>query len=131
MLVACLLVSGVLRASLPAAEFTLEWQHSIEHTRWQESYAIVSGHIVVASARVEGMGAGMDPGADAKFDGSGWVWHPAIAPLPRIALTLSPYAADYTLCSGGTCRSLHAWTGVAPGDTTVVVVQPCESTGRG
>ena len=126
MLVACLMVSGALRAALPSSDFTLEWSHSIEHTRWQETYTIVDGNIAVTKARIEGMGAGMDTGEGATFDGSGWTWKPTIAPQPKIALTLSPYTADYQLCSGDRCRSLYAWTGVRPGSTTVVTVRACE-----
>jgi hypothetical protein len=127
LLVACLLVAGTLRAALPSPDFSLEWKHSIEHTRWQEHYSIVGNRIAVTSARIEGMGAGMDTGEGALFDGSGWVWKPAIAPLPEIALTLSPYTADYQLCAGGKCRSLYEWSGVKPGSTGVVTLRPCEA----
>ena len=130
MLVACLMVSGALRAALPSPDFTLEWSHSIEHTRWQETYTIVDGKMAVTKARIEGMGAGMDTGEGATFDGSGWTWKPTIAPLPKIALTLSPYTADYRLCAGGQCRSLYAWTRVATGTTAVVTVQACEAPAR-
>ncbi len=73
------------------------------------------------------MGAGMDPGPNARFDGSGWSWTPTIAPLPEFALTLSPYTDDYRLCAGGRCQSLYGWTGVTPGTIAVVVVRPCET----
>jgi hypothetical protein len=125
LLVACLLVAGAVRAVLPSPDFSLEWAHSIEHTRWQERYTITDGRIAVTSARIEGMGAGMETGEGARFDGSGWTWTPAIAPLAEFSLTLSPYTADYQLCAGGRCRSLYAWTGVAPGTTAVVTLKPC------
>lgn len=99
--------------------------HSIERTRWEEHYVVKDDRISVTQARVEGTGAGMDPGEGARFDGSGWVWKPAIGPQREIALTLSPYSTDYRLCAGGRCRSLYAWTGVAPGTIAVVTLRPC------
>jgi hypothetical protein len=125
LLVACLLVAGAVRAALPTPDFSLEWRHSIEHTRWQENYTITDGRIAVTRARIEGMGAGMDTGEGAHFDGSGWTWKPSIAPLPEIALTLSPYTADYRLCAGGQCRSLYEWARVKSGSTDVVTLRPC------
>ncbi len=119
------MVAGVVRAALPSPAFSLEWMHSIEHTRWEEHYRVRGDRIEVTSARIEGMGAGMDPGPNARFDGSGWTWKPALAPLAEFALTLSPYAEDYRLCAGARCRSLYQWTGVAPGTTAIVVIRPC------
>jgi hypothetical protein len=125
MMVACLVVAGALRATLPAPDFTLEWSHSIEHTRWVERYAVEGDRIRLVGAHVEGSGAGMEAGDDARFDGSGWTWTPKAAPMASIALTLSPYTADYTLCAGGRCDGLYAWTHERKGDTAVVVVRPC------
>ncbi|MEO8847470.1 MAG: DUF1850 domain-containing protein [Casimicrobiaceae bacterium] len=130
LLAACLIVAGALRATLPTSVFTLEWSHSIEHTRWQETYAVVDGRIAVTRARIEGMGAGMEAGERATFDGSGWSWTPTIAPLAEVALTLSPYTADYQLCAGDRCRSLYAWTGVTPGTTAVVDIRACKRAAR-
>jgi hypothetical protein len=46
-------------------------------------------------------------------------------PLPEVALTVSPYAADYTLCAGDQCRPLHAWARMEAGTTGVVHLRPC------
>ena len=121
----CLLIAGVLRATLPTQTFTLEWTHSIEKIQWRESYAVLGDRLALTGARVEGMGAGMEAGDGATFDGSGWRWKPSIAPLPEIILTLSPYTSDYRLCAGASCRSLHAWAEVAPTTTAAVTVRPC------
>ncbi|MCC7039640.1 MAG: DUF1850 domain-containing protein [Burkholderiales bacterium] len=125
MLAACLLVAGTLHATFPAAHFTVEWRHSIEHTRWRESYAVQGDRIVLTEAWIEGSGAGMDAGPDARFDGHGWRWTPALAPLREIVLTLSPYTADYELCAAGQCRMLHAWAGLPRNDTARVTIRPC------
>jgi hypothetical protein len=127
LLVACLVMAGVVRATLPADEFSVEWRHSIEHTRWREDYAIRDGRFALERARIEGMGAGMDTGEGAVFDGSGWTWKPAIAPLAEIRLTLSPYTADYRLCAAGRCRSLHEWIGQSARTTAVVTLRPCQA----
>jgi len=45
--------------------------------------------------------------------------------MASVALTLSPYTSDYTLCAGGRCAGLYEWTHERRGDTAVVVVRPC------
>jgi hypothetical protein len=119
-------VAGVVRAALPTADFTLAWSHSIEHTRWTERYSVDRGRMLLVSARVEGSGAGMEAGDGAQFDGSGWVWRPKLASLPEVALAVSPYAADYTLCAGDRCRPLHAWAHMDATSIGVVHLRPCD-----
>ncbi len=117
-----MLVAGVLRASVPATEFTLEWKHSVQQTQWLESYRIERGMLVLVEARVEGSGAGMEPGANARFDGRGWVWQPAGAPLRSIDLAHSTFGGDYQLCSDARCSTLRDLTGGSDG---VVTLRPC------
>ncbi len=120
----CLLVAGVLRASLPAAEFTLAWEHSVEKIEWRERYRIEGEHLRIVEARVRGSGAGMEapPGAAAQ-DGA-WVWQPAAAPLPELRLTYSTFARDYSICAADRCRPLRELAGpLAEGD--VVTVRVC------
>lgn len=114
-----------MRAVLPTPDFTLAWSHSIEHTRWVEHYVVDGDRIRLWRARIEGSGAGMEAGPGAHFDGSGWTWQPTLAPLPDVALTLSPYTADYTLCAGARCRPLHDWARVDAGTTAAVHVRAC------
>jgi hypothetical protein len=125
MMVACLFVAGALRATLPTAAFSLEWAHSIEHTRWVEHYKVEGDGIHLLDAHIESSGAGMEAGDGARFDGDGWTWNGKPAPMPSLALTLSPYTSDYTLCAGGRCRGLYAWSHERTGDIAVVVVRPC------
>jgi hypothetical protein len=120
----CLLVAGVVRATLPAPDFTLAWTHSIEKTRWQERYRVEGDALVLVEARVEGTGAGMEPPPSARFADGAWTWRPRTS-LPELRLTLSSYAADYTLCWREGCRPLGALVGSAP-DGSAVVVRPCQ-----
>jgi hypothetical protein len=120
----CLFVAGQLLATLPGAEFTLAWTHSVAKSRWEERYRIEGAWLVLERARVEGSGAGMEPGFGAiRHDGS-WRWTPAIAPLRELRLTASSLTSDYELCSEHGCRPLQALTGKLA-DGTVVVAAPC------
>jgi len=104
----CLIVAGVVRATLPADHFTLAWQHSVEKTRWEESYRIDGDRLRLTAARIQGLGAGMEPPRDAVLRGGWWTWKPqphAIAVLP---LTQSTYTPDWTLCWNHRCRTLGA-----------------------
>jgi len=60
----CLIVAGVVAAALPTEEFTLAWTHSVEKTRWEETYRVDGDRLALIEARIQGMGAGMEPPAD-------------------------------------------------------------------
>ncbi len=119
----CLLVAGVVRATLPTSEFTLAWDHSVEKTRWEERYRVDGDGLLLVEARVQGIGAGMEPPRSATLAGGWWTWHPRTR-IPTLRLTLSPYVADYTLCWRETCRALTALVG-ARGGATVVTIERC------
>lgn len=102
------LAAGVVAATLPLSAFTLAWTHSIEKVRWEEDYRIVDSRLVLTEARIRGAGAGMEPPADAKFENGVWHYHPKLPPLERLALSHSPYAAGYEICSDGGCKPLAA-----------------------
>ena len=123
MIGACLLVAGALRATIPAASFTVEWLHSVEKTRWEEQYRVEAGRLVLAQARIEASGAGMDPPPDARLVDGWWRWRPAMAPLRELRLTVSPFTADYRICWSGGCHPLHVLSHVD--DIEVVTVRPC------
>ncbi len=119
----CLLVAGVVRATLPTAEFTLAWDHSVEKTRWEERYRVDGDGLVLVEARVQALGAGMEPPPAAKLADGWWTWQPRTR-LPALRLTLSPYTADYALCWREACRALTALVGAA-GEATVVTIERC------
>lgn len=119
----CLVVAGVLRATLPGNEFTLSWQHSVEKIRWDERYRREANALLLIEARVRGHGAGMEPPAGATKVGAAWVWQPNRS-LPELVLRRSTAVAPYTLCAGAQCSELDRWVG-SPADDGTVVIRPC------
>jgi hypothetical protein len=123
----CLIVAGVVRASLPSSEFTLAWEHSVEKTRWQERYRIDGDSLELVEARVQGLGAGMEPPPGARFADSWWTWRPALAPLTGLHLAASRYTSDYELCWNDHCSALRQLTGTTSPDQAVTIA-PCPAT---
>lgn len=124
MLTACLVVAGMVRATLPAPSFALTWHHSVEKTLWEERYRVEGAHLVLWQARIQGLGAGMEAGEGARLVEGWWTWQPQVPPLTELRLTLSPYTQDYTLCSGGTCHTLAEWVH-EPALADVVTAKAC------
>ncbi|MFZ5558537.1 MAG: DUF1850 domain-containing protein [Pseudomonadota bacterium] len=122
----CLAVDMMVRAALPAAEFTLAWTHSVEKVLWEEDYRVERDGLVPLAARVRGAGAGMEPPPGAVLRDGAWRYRPAVGALPRLALTVSPHAADYRLCAGGRCKLLGELAGIRAG---TVHLFPCRVPG--
>ena len=122
----CLLVAGVVRATLPAPEFTLAWRHSVEKTRWEEHYRVQGDELLLAEARVEGTGAGMEPPPEAVFRGGWWTWQPRRT-VADLMLARSSATSDYVLCWRDRCSDLGAIIGSAP-DNSPVTIAACAST---
>ena len=121
----CLIVAGVVRATLPGPEFTLAWTHSVEKTSWQETYRINDDRLLLAEARVEGSGAGMEAPPGAQLRDGRWTWQPRSV-HPELRLTESTFTRDYTLCAGGRCADLGERIGnTAEGQ--VVTVRACDA----
>lgn len=121
MSVVCLLAAG---ASVRlAAAVTLVWTHSIEKTRWEEDWRATPDGLVIAQARVEGSGAGMDPPDGAVRRDGTWRWTPALPPQATVSLRRSGATADYTLCWDGTCRPMGD---LIPAEADPVTLAPCE-----
>jgi hypothetical protein len=124
----CLIVAGVVRATLPADSFTLAWQHSVEKTRWEERYRVDGERLVLAEASVQGSGAGMEPAPGAMLRNGAWVWRPD-RPVDELRLTESSFVRDYELCAQSRCAPLARWIG--PLDAHgVVTIKPCEAQAR-
>jgi hypothetical protein len=120
----CLIVAGVVRATLPGPEFTLAWTHSVEKTRWEETYRIDGDRLVLAEARVGGSGAGMEPPSGAQLRDGRWTWQPRSA-HSELRLTESTFTKDYTLCANGGCADLGDRVGTTA-DGEIVTVRACE-----
>jgi hypothetical protein len=120
----CLVVAGVVRAVLPGNELTLAWTHSVEKTRWEEHYVRNGAWLDLVEARVQGLGAGMEPRGEAVLRDGWWQWAPKLT-LPELRLTYSTFTSDYTLCAQDHCHPLRALLGDAPDEGSVVIVRPC------
>jgi hypothetical protein len=120
----CLVVAGVVRATLPGPEFTLAWMHSVEKTRWEEKYRVAGDRLLLVEASVEGNGAGMEPPPGARLRDGRWSWQPQTAHV-ELRLTRSSYTRDYTLCANGSCADLGDRVG-ATAEGEVVTVRSCD-----
>lgn len=114
----CLMVGASLLV-LAAPDFTLDWQHSVEKTRWRESWRLSTDGLQLTEAAVQGSGAGMEPGEGALLGDGWWVWQPMMAPQDRLVLATSgATGGNWHLCSAAICHDI-AETGAA------VVLRPC------
>ena len=120
----CLFVAAALAAHLDASEFSLEWTHSVQKTRWIEHYRIEKDALRLVEASIEGSGAGMEPPASAIFHNGRWTWRPDRT-LAELALRHSPFAPDYVLCTARGCRTLTSLVG-PPEESGVVRLRPCQ-----
>lgn len=125
MLAVCLLVAGVVRATLPTTDFSIAWDHSVEKTRWEERYRIDGSRLELTEARVQGMGAGMEPPPGAVLQNGWWRWQPRREALPELRLTFSNYTTDYRLCWNQRCDALATVLGQPPDNGEVVSLRPC------
>lgn len=110
----CLGLAGVIWAQLPASDFSLAWQHSVEKVRWEEDYRVQHRQLYLEHARVEGSGAGMEVPAQARFEHGRWHYRPGIT-LDILRLGRTPEAGDYQLCrADAACRWLTGWGRLPP-----------------
>jgi hypothetical protein len=113
------MAAGGLHAGLPAAHFTLRWQHSIEKIEWSEDYDVVGGWLYLSQARIGGSGAGMEPPEGALLYDGQWHYRPADPWRRAVVLARSDFVPDYELCVAGHCQRLSHWLPVAAGPTTL------------
>jgi hypothetical protein len=106
----CLLAAGLVVGTVDTMTFVLAWQHSVEKTRWEESYRIEGRSLILDEAYVEGSGAGMEVPRGAQRYGRGWRWRPGVG-LDQLVVAGSPYGGDYSLCAGGRCKPLRERSG--------------------
>ena len=94
---------------LLSSSITLNWQHSIEKTHWQESYQLSQGQLQLTHASVQGSGAGMEPPFGAVLRNGAWHWQPNLT-LDKLTLASSEFTAEYTLCTEpASCFPLSHW----------------------
>jgi len=119
----CLAAAG-LAVEIAVSNFTLAWTHTVEKTEWQEDWRVEDNRLVLAEARVQSSGAGMEPPADARLVGGFYVWRPNVPPLTEIVLRRAAQAGDWRLCAGERCAPLAEWLG---GEADPVRLHPCSS----
>ena len=111
---------------VPAERFTLAWTHSIEKVRWEEDYEVAlrggAPALLAVAARVRGSGAGMEPPPGAVLRDGWYEFVPAQRVHGELALTRSPYTADYDFCTASGCRPLSA---LLPSDGGVTRLAAC------
>lgn len=117
---ALLCIASGKAVAVAAGVFTLGWTHSVEKIEWQERWDVAPQGLVLQEARVQGSGAGMEPGEGARREGGWWVWTPDLLPLPELVLAASgATVSGWRLCDAGGCRELG-------GDQQQpIVLRPC------
>jgi hypothetical protein len=119
----CIATGGsLIKAYTGIAAFTLAWTHSVQKTEWEEDWQIVDNRLVIAEARVQGTGAGMEPPTEARFDGHFWRWTPTMTPMTEVTLRRSGATDDWRLCMKGICQSLDL---VLPKEADPIVLSAC------
>lgn len=117
----CLLAGGV-TVHLMAADITLSWRHSVEHTVWQEDWHADPAGLQLVAARIEGSGAGMEQPPDAVLKNGFWTWTPSLPLLPKVELRRSGATADWQICRANTCVAMDS---LVPKDADPVVLTTC------
>ena len=121
----CLGMAGTVWAQLPIAGFTLAWQHSIEHIRWEEDYRVTPAGLMLGEARIKGSGAGMEPPDEAVLRDGSWHYRPELPPIAPLRLGRTPEAGDYELCVEGGCRPMSDWVGPPRAERPGLELWPC------
>ena len=116
----CLLAAGV-AIRLGAAAMTLAWTHSIEKIPWQEDWRATKAGLVLEEDRIQGTGAGMEPGPDAQFDGTWWRWKPHLKLLPQVVLRRSGATADWRVCIAGRCQPMSTYVPARADPVTLTI----------
>ena len=103
----CILAGGK-TMSLAATAFTLTWTHSVEKTRWEESWLAGPNGLTVIEGRIEGSGAGMEPPENARLEDGAYVYRLDRDPIPELVLAASgATGGGWQLCTEGTgCHEL-------------------------
>ncbi|MGH7003783.1 MAG: DUF1850 domain-containing protein [Alphaproteobacteria bacterium] len=107
----CLIAAGK-TVMVAAAAFTLSWTHSVERTRWEESWRAGGDSLQIVQARVKGSGAGMEPPEGSILADGWWVFTPKVPPQKKLVLASSgATAGGWRFCAGGECRTIGAEAG--------------------
>lgn len=118
----CIWAGTTLLATLPLAEFTLAWTHSIEKIRWEEDWRVTAEGIQIVEARIRGTGAGMEPPSGAQLRNGVWHYRPTPTVHEEVRLARSGELPDYEICTAGECSTLSALVPGANAASSVVLI---------
>lgn len=93
--------------------FTLAWNHSVQHIRWEEDWQLRDGLLVITEARVRGTGAGMEIPSGAVLRDGAWHYRPELPAQREVLLADSAHGGPYEICHGATCSKLPTSDGAA------------------
>ncbi|WMC11305.1 DUF1850 domain-containing protein [Oceanimonas pelagia] len=114
------LLSASTTVMLLTGSITLSWQHSVEKTRWEETYRAEGRQLRLIEASVQGSGAGMEPPPEARLEQGVWRWQPNLL-LDQVTLAGSAFTGEYTLCDAyERCHPLSHW--LPPGQTVTLAI---------
>lgn len=116
------LAAGAVLIPLGASEITLSWRHSVQKSLWEELWRQGPDGLVLAEARIQGSGAGMDPPDGAKLVDGFWRWKPNLPALPEVVMRRSGATSDWRVCMESRCRALDE---MLPAEADPVVMKPC------
>ncbi|MCQ0987116.1 DUF1850 domain-containing protein [Jiella marina] len=98
----CIAAGGKI-TTIAASLFTLTWTHSVEKTRWEETWRAGPEGLTVLQGRIEGSGAGMEPPPNARLEDGAYVYRLDRAPIPELVLAASgATGGGWQFCSEGT-----------------------------
>ena len=117
------LVAGAAFIVLPTPAATLAWTHTVEKTGWEEDYSASADGITIAEARIEAIGAGMEPPSLAVREGRWWRYRPSLPALESVKLANSTFAGGYSLCWNSECRPLSSL--VPQGKQVSIIAAEC------
>lgn len=109
--------------ALSTTAFSLSWTHSVEGTRWEESWRVSELGLQIIEARIKGSGAGMEPPSTAVLR-DGWLVYSVKIPRQKELVLANAGARgdDWLLCSEETaCLALSS----RPGE--VITLRPCQA----
>ena len=116
------LATGALLVSLGADEITLAWRHSVQKTLWEEVWRDTPAGLVMAEARIQGSGAGMEAPPEARLIDGFWRWAPNLPAQRTIVMRRSGATADWQVCIAGACRPMGDYL---PPEADPVVLKAC------
>ncbi|KPH81037.1 DUF1850 domain-containing protein [Bosea vaviloviae] len=116
------LAAGALTVALGSGEVTLRWRHSVQKTLWEEVWRETPDGLVMAEARIEGSGAGMDPPEGSRLSDGFWRWTPKLPPQRDIIMRRSGATADWQICVAGQCRAMSEYL---PAEADPVTLKAC------